>query len=487
MFPSFEGFGVCIVLLLMGALMRAPLIVPMTASLAFGSTAIAALPALGGATPLIFTVFTFLFIISILFLKFTKERLLSLLNSSVAVWMAFAMIIYVAIGAYLLPRLFANTITIFLVSHESGRVIEAPLQPSSGNVTQGGYLVLGLLVFVVLRIRLQQRSTLQAARRGLFAFATLNALLGGVDLSAKLLGAGDVLLPIRTASYALLTDVEQAGFARIVGGFSEASAFGAAGLASLAFAFTQWRATGSRKALMLWLATAGLLVLSTSSTAYVGLGILAILFVTSNIRAFIYHGFSRQDVFLCAILCLCIVTLCAIVLWDQHIFDSSIRLSNETLFDKSQSISAQERSYWNMHSLQSVFETNGLGLGVGSSRASNWPTAVVSQLGIIGAIPLIILLISGLRSLEGIACRNPDRDIIVLFDSARATGIASLAGGLVTGSSPDPGLLFFICMATTISCRSYLARTAHALVEHSHIYDHRILPPASRFAFVGIQ
>ncbi len=400
--------------------------------------------------------------------------------------MACILIFYVAIGAYLLPRLFANMVTVFLVSHETGSVIEAPLQPNSSNVTQGGYLVLGLLVFIILRIRLQQRSTLQAVKRGLFALATMNALLGGVDLIAKLLGVGDVLLPIRTASYALLTEVEQAGFARIVGGFSEASAFGAAGLASLAFAFTQWRATGSRKSLMLWLALAGLLLLSTSSTAYVGLGILVIIFAASSMRTILVHGVSRQDVVLGAILCFGIVALGSVVLWDHHLLDSSIKLSNETLFDKSQSVSAQERSYWNMHSLQSVVETNGLGLGVGSSRASNWPTAVVSQLGIIGAIPLIILLISGLRDLEGMARRSPDRDIVVLFDSARATGIASLAGGLVTGGSPDPGLLFFICMATTISCRSYLVRTAHARIEHSRIYDHRILPSASRPTLVGI-
>ena len=73
----------------------------------------------------------------------------------------------------------------------------------------------------------------------------MDAAGGLVDLAGKTLGAGDVLAPIRTASYALLTDVEHEGFARIVGTYSEASGFAIGSLPALAFAFTDWRRTGS--------------------------------------------------------------------------------------------------------------------------------------------------------------------------------------------------------------------------------------------------
>ncbi len=463
--PSLEGLAVCIVLLLIGALMRASLTIGLMASLAFGSTAIAVLPALGGASPLIYTVFTFLLITSLLLHKNAKQLIATLFRHSASAWSALALILYAALGAYILPRLFAGEVTVFAVSHETGSVFETVLVPTSSNLTQAGYLTLGLLTFLVLRIRLRRRSGLRAMRRSFFAMAAFNALLGVVDLVAKLAGAGDVLLPIRTATYAFLTDTEQAGFARIVGGYSEASAFGAAGLASLAFAFTHWRATGSRPALILWVVLAGLLLLSTSSTAYVGLGILLVLLMAASVRTALRAGLLRQDLIVGVILSAILITVVGITLVKPSILDPIVRLSEVTLFEKANSASGQERSYWNEHSLQNVVETNGLGLGMGSSRASNWPTAVLSQLGIIGALLLIFLLISGLRDLGRDARAGPDREMVILYDSARATALAILAGGLLGAGSADPGILFFICIATTISCRHGLAVPAPAPAE----------------------
>ncbi|MGH1587948.1 hypothetical protein ACRBEV_05860 [Methylobacterium phyllosphaerae] len=299
--------------------------------------------------------------------------------------------------------------------------------------------------------------------------AGFNALLGIVDLVAKLAGAGDVLLPIRTATYAFLTDTEQAGFARIVGGYSEASAFGAAGLSSLAFAFTHWRATGSRPALILWVVLAGLLLLSTSSTAYVGLGILLVLLMAASVRTVLRAGLLRQDLIVGVILSAILISVVGITLVKPSILDPIVRLSEVTLFEKANSASGQERSYWNEHSLQNVVETNGLGLGMGSSRASNWPTAVLSQLGIIGALLLIFLLISGLRDLGRDARARPEREMVILYDSARATALAILAGGLLGAGSADPGILFFICIATTISCRHILSSPAPTPAEPARL------------------
>lgn len=460
MLLSLEGAAVCFALFLMGALVRAPLLVPMMASLAFGSTAIATLSAVGGSSPLIYTVFSLLLIVSVCLYKGITRRLTDLLMHSVSSWAAFALVIYAVIGAYLLPRLFAGQVTVFLVSHDTGRVVETPLQPSSSNVTQAGYMVLGLLAFLVLRIRLQQRSNFLTMKHAFFSMTALNALLGSIDLAAKLAGAGDVLLPIRTASYALLTDSEQAGFARIVGGFPEASAFGAAGLASLAFAFTYWRATGSRPALALWLVLVGLLLLSTSSTAYVGLGLMIFFMSVSRLVNISKTGISRQDLVLCTFVGLITVSATVFVMQNPRRLDPIVRLSNETLFEKSNSDSAQERSYWNMHSLESIIETEGLGLGIGSSRASNWPTAVLSQLGVVGSIPMLILLVSGLRQLDAVGHASRDREIVALFGAARATAFAVIAGGLFTAGSADPGMLFFVCIATAIACRHYLNRVA---------------------------
>ncbi len=71
----------------------------------------------------------------------------------------------------------------------------------------------------------------------------VNMALGLVDLLGKMAGAGDLLAPIRTANYAMLTDVEQAGFSRIAGGHPEASAFAMSMFAGTVFLITSWRVT----------------------------------------------------------------------------------------------------------------------------------------------------------------------------------------------------------------------------------------------------
>ena len=64
------------------------------------------------------------------------------------------------------------------------------------------------------------------------------------------------------------------GFFRIMGGFPEASGYAVGGaLPSLAFAFVDWRSTRSPFSLTLVVILSTLLVFSTSSTAYGGLGL----------------------------------------------------------------------------------------------------------------------------------------------------------------------------------------------------------------------
>ena len=108
----------------------------------------------------------------------------------------------------------------------------------------------------------------------------------------KASGAGDILEPVRSASYAMLTNVDVAGFWRIAGGYSEASAFGAMTVSLLAFSFTYWKRTEDRYALALSLALSLLLVLSTSSTAYLA-GALLLMFVIAAIVTSAVHDRLR--------------------------------------------------------------------------------------------------------------------------------------------------------------------------------------------------
>ncbi|MDT3685417.1 MAG: hypothetical protein RO009_10290 [Pseudorhodoplanes sp.] len=451
------GALVCAGLLIVGYYQRATVIVALIASFAFGSTAIATIESLGGASPLIFTVFAALLLVSIPLRRHALHDLGVALTRSGAPWIIGSLILYTTLGAIILPRLFAGQTTAFVPSRVSGEVFELPLAPVSGNITQTGYFSLGALVFLALSILLTRRNKLQMIRRGFFTLCVLHVALGFVDLTGKLIGAGDVLMPVRSASYALATNVEEAGFFRIAGGYSEASAFGGVALACLAFTSTYWRRTRSFLAFALSIALIVLLALSTSTTAYVGLTIISLPLVASIIRSILVGRLSGEDLILVALVSLCVTIALAIYLYNSEVFAPVIKLFEATILNKSSSLSGQERAYWNLKSLQSLFDTAGLGIGLGSSRSSSWIISVLSQFGAIGAFLMAALVVDLMRGLGQKSARS-DLEIVAIHDGVRAFALLWLMAAAIAGGGADPGLLFFVSLATVIACRQQVSR-----------------------------
>jgi hypothetical protein len=54
------------------------------------------------------------------------------------------------------------------------------------------------------------------------------------------------------------------------------------------------------------------------------------------------------------------------------------------VFQKSESESYAERRMWNQMGMDAFFATDGLGVGLGSARSSNWFVAILSNTGVIG-------------------------------------------------------------------------------------------------------
>jgi hypothetical protein len=276
--------------------------------------------------------------------------------------------------------------------------------------------------------------------------------MGLVDFIGKSAGAGDLLAPIRTANYAILAEAVEAGFARITGPYSEASAFGAASLACLAFCYTYWRKTKSR--LAQWLAgiLLFLVVLSTSSTAYVGLAVLCIPVAFSTSVSVVKGRVEREEMLIAALMMICGVAIMGISLYDAGILEPFVSLIDSTVINKANSASGQERAYWNLKSLQAFLDTGGLGIGFGSSRASSWPIAVLSQLGFFGSLMMAILLsvlVRGMGQLREWV--DPQTDAVAT--SVRNAALGSLIAGSLAGGSADPGILFFVALAVVSATR----------------------------------
>lgn len=458
---SLVGLIVCIGVLIVGYCTRSLIIVSLIASLAFGSTALMTLTSLGGSSPLIYTFFAAVLLMAVA-AKTSIWRDLGLVFGSMRpLWVLCCLMVYAVVGSWLFPRLFAGQTTVFVQSKLRSGVVESALEPVSANISQTGYFVLGGLTAIALGVLLLRADRLEQVRRGFFLWCGLHAGMGVLDLAGKLAGAGDVLQPIRTASYAMLTNSNEGGFFRIAGAYSEASAFGTASLACLAFTYTYWRKTGSLLAQWLSAVLFALLILATSSTAYVGLTILVVPVAFSLGRSMTQGRLNSDELLILGALVSIIFVALAISLYDERFFDPFIQLIDSMVINKANSASGMERAYWNMKSLQAFTDTNGLGVGFGSSRASSWVIAMLSQMGVVGALLMATLLAVVARGMGHMAAWvDPEADAIVA--SVRACALASMVAASLVSGSADPGMLFFIALAVISASRARARRNIAA-------------------------
>jgi hypothetical protein len=459
MVPSIAGLVVFAGLLVLGRLLGSTIVIGLFASLPFGSTAIVILSALGGSSPVIYTAFVLMLLAWLAISRTFLNDLAAVFSRFWTAWIVGFLALYSLLGAYAFPRLFAGQTTAF-VTTPGGSVEELPLAPVSGNITQTGYFVFGALTFFAFLILLRRGGNiLTILRRGFVTWAVVHASLGLLDLGGKLVGIPDVLSPIRSASYALLVEVEEVGFWRIAGGFSEASAFGSVSLACLGFAYTYWRVSGSRPMLALTVVLFLLLLFSTSSTAYAGLALVAPFTVIPIAISVLRGRLTTQHIWLFLLGWVGLLAAVGVYIVNENVYEPVIRLFESTVLNKSMSSSATERTYWNSRSIDAFLETGGLGIGLGSSRTSSWVIAVLSQLGVIGALAVASLLGVLLKDLISPRREGVSDETLALVSGARSCVLASLAGASVASGFADPGLLFFVALAMVVTHRKDAART----------------------------
>ena len=207
---SIVGSLIGAAMVLIARLFGATMITVLIASFAFGATAVVSVPALGGASPLLFAILGVIFLLSVVMRQSFLRDLGTIFRNQPLAWLVMLLAIYAICGAMFLPRIFSGQTTVFIPVKDV--ISEVTLSPVSGNITQNLYFLLGCLCFFGTSIVLLDRQNFIAIRNGFMAWAILQVAMGFADLAGKTSGAGDVLAPIRTASYSLLTSVEEAGF-----------------------------------------------------------------------------------------------------------------------------------------------------------------------------------------------------------------------------------------------------------------------------------
>lgn len=450
---SIIGGLIAFALLVLGWRLGSPLLIGLFASIPFGATAIGTLG--GGSTPVITVVFEVLLVAMYFGRPEYIKRLMNLFSRSGVAWVALALLIYVMVGAYIIPRLLAGQIPV--IGDVGGYSMAVPLQPVSGNFNQCMYFAFGVAIFFVIRIVLYDERYFRIIFIGIMTAAAIHVSLGILDFGGKLIGLSDLLKPIRTAGYTMHTSSSVGKFWRIAGGGSEASAFATESVTYLAFTLTYWRATGSRVALMIALPLALLLALSTSTTAYVALIILSVPMLATIFADLNRDQLRRRDALILGVLAFGSISIAVLNFAAPSLLGGFFELLIEMVLNKSKSDSAIERSFWNTNSINAFFLSNGLGVGIGSTRASSWLIAVLSQFGVIGsallAVMVWVLAVGVHRPGPDLKIAAPQHSILQMAASVRAAAIAGLLARILAGGNADPGLLFMASVGFILATR----------------------------------
>lgn len=352
---------------------------------------------------------------------------------------------YCLASAYFLPRLFAGRVDVNAVS--SALYVDGlfliPLAPSTGNITQTVYFIGDVCCFFACCGFASSEGGFLALARALVLYCFADIGFAFVDMLTSQIGASAMLDFMRNSTYVIYTDTSVGNMKRIIGSFTEASAFAYATIAVFCWAMRLWLGGTTKSAFPIAAVSLLLILLSTSSTGYVALPVcLGFLYAGALLRMLHGNATKTDTGFVLLSPLMGLIVLLAILLnheWREAIQD----FLGTFILNKSLSQSGIERGRVNVEALQTFFDTMGLGAGLGSVRASSFLLACLSNLGAIGS-----LLLAGFIGSVLLGSHRDDSDAThVVRSAARCGCLGLLVAGTISGALIDLGLPFFAMAA----------------------------------------
>lgn len=371
-----------------------------------------------------------------------------------------ALVVYAVLGAFFFPRLFEGvTYIVPLSDREDAFGGLAPLQPTTGNITQSIYMVGNLGAFGIACAVSQMRGGTHALLYGFIALAVANVLFAIIDLATYSTGTTYLLEFMRNSTYALHTESEINGLKRIVGSYTEASYFGRICAALLGFTATLWLC-GRHTILsgVLALVTLVLLLFSTSSAALAVFPILMLVLYGTALQLSVTHARPMSTVMVAIVPLFVIVAFFGVMLIPTVSSTLSEYIS-DSVFDKLSTDSGVERSGWNATAMQNFMDTWGMGVGVGTARASSLLFALLSSVGLIGFL-CYLLMFASIITASGSKVRSMEADLAL---AARNACLGCLIGDLLVATTIDQGLLFYLFAAAAVSATAPARSPAPAM------------------------
>ena len=365
-------------------------------------------------------------------------------------WLVVTVSISVA-SAFLMPRLFAGEVFVFPARPQSP--YPELLWPANSNLTQSVYFVGDLVCFVVISGFTSRATGTRVLLNAALIAAILNLIFAALDVLTYSTNTAEILSFIRNAKYVIFADDQAAGLKRIIGSFPEASTFGGNTLGYFALTLRLWLLRiYPRLTFIVMLLSLLAMLLATSTTAYVGLGIyLVFLYCEILFRSFSRPLTTQMQVFIWGGPLLLVIIILFVAVSDTG-WAYFKGLADLFVFDKLNSASGEERSAFNRLAIQNFLDTYGFGVGNGSVRASSFLVAVIANLGILGAIPFAIFMMSLFLSRSRADALDPLS--YPIRAGAKSMCLAWLIASSISSSQVDLGLGFYTFAALACASRS---------------------------------
>ena len=356
-------------------------------------------------------------------------------------WVA-ALLVYCTFSALYAPSVFRGATEVFSISRDANArgIISLPLRPSNGNITQLFSMTLSVLAFLAFATIYRRRADTSSVLTAMAIATGLHFALGWTDVLSHAVGLQNLLDPIRTANYAILDDHRMIGMKRMIGGFPEASSFGAYSLGLFAFWLHLWLSRPNlRLARIMLLASLVVLLRSTSSGAYAALIVFVLVYGGWAGIRHLRTTVSRSAVTVAMLVCLTICIVALAILAAYHLFDPFTAFLDRSILNKLETRSGVERMSWNAQAFRNFLDTGMMGAGLGSVRASNWLLACLGSIGLIGTALFLTFLYRVFR----MPADPADQDTAVIIAALKTACLALFLSDLLTAATPNLGVFFF--------------------------------------------
>jgi hypothetical protein len=346
-----------------------------------------------------------------------------------------AFVIIAVLGAFLLPQIFSGTLVYspkISIDEQFNNMTRLTLEAQHFN--QSIQVLVNAFIFVIIWFgAISPRTFIRAIFMGLF-FALAIAVWQVFSNATNLYFPKELLYTVE--GWSLGNEQLIGSFSRVNSTFLEPSVFATYLTGVFAFLLVCWVRQPTWLLLCAVLLTIFSMLITTSTTAYLGLvGILFCVMVGMGFFQLVNGGWINKTLLLLMLATLAVVWISlTVAVGSQEVRD----LVNLVLLQKSDGDSFKVRIESDIQSIEILWHTYGLGVGLGSNRPSSFLTFLLSNLGALGFLLFVLFL----ASLASLALKNMRRIDQASMQNWAVAGVWGLWATVVAKIFAQPDLSF---------------------------------------------